>query len=430
MTNLPAITITVLGGSGAFTPELAYAISEWKDARPPIRLVLHGRDETKLQRVANACRRIADGQAPPLLVEAQTDLSRALHGAEYIVNQIRVGGLAARAQDETFPHAFGLPGEETVGAGGFANALRTLPVIRTIAQEVLSAAPNATVINLTNPASVVCQALCRAGLKRVIGVCDAPLSLAATLARLVELPLDRLAYTYVGINHIGWATALCDDSTDLLPLALARASRVDGAAIDPAVLVATGVMPNSYLRYLYHPDRMLAAQQGRPARAAAVQAMETALLEEYAAPGAEPRPELLRRRGALWYHLVIVPLLAASVTGHPTVQVVNVPNGTLLPWLPVDTTVEVPALVDSSGVRPLAVTLSQPDLQAILLAQAAYETLTIQAVEEASWTTALRALVANPFIATVDQARGILDAVWPTGFVRQPGDSTAPASTV
>lgn len=421
-----AVTLAVLGGSGVFTPELIFALTGWIDARPPLRVVLHGRDSAKLARVAGACERIAAGTQPWLRIEQQTDPRRALEGADFIINQVRVGGLQARAQDETFPHAFGLPGEETVGAGGFANALRTIPVTQSLARAIRSAAPEAMVINLTNPASTVCQVLARAGLARVIGVCDAPLSLLATLAQLVERPAESLTFTYVGINHVGWATGLSAGGVDMLPLAVARLSRQEGGSVDPAVIDAIGVIPNPYLRYLYHPDRMLAAQRGQPARAAAVQAMEGALLEEYSSPTAAVRPELLARRGALWYTLAIVPLLAATIADRPTVQVVNVPNGAVLPWLPAATTVEVPCMVDGSGVRPLAVSLPQPDLQAILLAYATYEALAIEAIEQQSRATALRALLANPFIATADQALGILDAVWPDGSTRRPGAAAAP----
>jgi len=424
-----AITLAVLGGSGVFTPELIFALTGWIDGRPPLRVVLHGRDGAKLTHVAGACKRIASGQQPLLRIEQQTDLRRALEGADYILNQVRVGGLRARAQDETFPHALGLPGEETVGAGGFANALRTIPVTQGLAQAIRSAAPDAMVINLTNPASMVCQVLARAGLARVIGVCDAPLSLLATLARLLERPAESLTYTYVGINHVGWATGLSANGVDVLPLAVARMSHQEGGSVDPAVIEATEVIPNPYLRYLYHPDRMLAAQRGQPARGAAVQAMEVGLLEEYSRPTAAGRPELLARRGALWYTLAIVPLLAATINNRLTVQVVNVPNGTILPWLPATTTVEVPCVVDGSGVRPLAVSLPQPDLQAILLGYATYEALAIEAVEQQSRATALRALLANPFIGAADQALGILDAVWPDGFTRQLGDAAPPDGT-
>src|SRR5262249_40569365 len=153
------------------------------------------------------CRKVVAGQAPAIVVEIETDSRRALDGADHIINQVRVGGLAARAFDETFPHELGLPGEETVGAGGFANALRTVPVALRQAAEILEVAPQATLINLTNPASIVGQAFTRAGLRRVIGVCDGPYTLLENVAGLVGRPASRLSMNYAGINHFGWLLA-------------------------------------------------------------------------------------------------------------------------------------------------------------------------------------------------------------------------------
>jgi 6-phospho-beta-glucosidase len=200
------ITITVLGGSGAFTPELAFALSQWRDGRPPLRLILHGRDGEKLARVAAACRKVLRDADPPIEVQVRTAIEPALAGASFVINQVRVGGLAARAFDETFPHQLGLPGEETVGLGGAGNALRTVPVALRQGADLARHAPDAWVINLTNPASIVGQALVRsardAGARtpeqRVLGVCDAPLTMQRTVAALLDRPLDRLSFQYGG----------------------------------------------------------------------------------------------------------------------------------------------------------------------------------------------------------------------------------------
>jgi 6-phospho-beta-glucosidase len=413
-----ALKLVVLGGSGAFTPELAYALTAWQEGRPPLRLVLHGRDAAKLASVQAACRKVVDGQDPPISVEIEEDSRRALEGAGHIVNQVRVGGLAARAFDETFPHDLGLPGEETVGAGGFANALRTVPVALRQAAEILEVAPGATVINLTNPASIVGQAFTRAGLRRVIGVCDGPYTLQENVAALLERRPADLSIGYAGINHFGWIVEIRDGAGDLLPLALQRAANLLRNEIDPRIIQACGAIPNPYLRYLYYPERILAAQRGKQARGAELQAVQAELLDEYARPDGAGRPEALARRGAVWYHKVLVPVLDALVNDRRAVHVVNVRNGTLWPWLPPETAVEVPAVVGCDGARPLAIDVAQPELRALLIAFAGYEQLAVEAIISGSRATALRALLANPFIPTAGQAEALLERVWPDGFPR------------
>ncbi|HZS92367.1 MAG TPA: hypothetical protein VFE42_33380 [Chloroflexota bacterium] len=414
-----ALKLVVLGGSGAFTPELAYALTTWREGRPPLRLVLHGRDAAKLARVQAACRKVVAGQDPSIAVEIETDSRRALEGAGHVINQVRVGGLAARASDETFPHELGLPGEETVGAGGFANALRTVPVALRQAAEILEVAPHATLINLTNPASIVGQAFSRAGLRRVIGVCDGPYTLQENVAALVGRAASDLSISYAGVNHFGWVLAVRDGAQDLLPLALQRAADLPKNEIDPQIMQAGGAIPNPYLRYLYHPERILAAQRGKQARGAQLQAVEAELLDEYARQDGAGRPEALARRGAVWYHKVIVPVLDALVNDRRAVHVVNVRNGTLWPWLPPETAVEVSAVVGRDGARPLAIEVAQPELRSLLIAFATYEQLAVEAIISGSRDTALRALLANPFIPTADQAEALLERVWPDGFPRE-----------
>jgi 6-phospho-beta-glucosidase len=413
-----ALKLVVLGGSGAFTPELAYALATWQEGRPPLRLLLHGRDAAKLAKVQAACRKVVAGQDPPIVVEIETDSRRALNGADHIVNQVRVGGLAARAYDETFPHEFGLPGEETVGAGGFANALRTVPVALRQAAEILEVAPGATLINLTNPASIVGQAFTRAGLRRVIGVCDGPYTLQENVAALLGLRSADLSIGYAGINHFGWMLAVHDGTRDLLPLALQRAAELPRNEIDPRIMQACGAIPNPYFRYLYHPERILVAQRGKQARGAQLQAVEAELLDEYARQDGAGRPEALAKRGAVWYHKVLVPVLDALVNDRRAVHIVNVRNGTLWPWLPPETAVEVCAVVGRDGAQALAIDMVQPELRALLIAFASYEQLAVEAIISGSRDTALRALLANPFIPTADQAEALLERVWPDGFPR------------
>jgi 6-phospho-beta-glucosidase len=410
--------LVVLGGSGAFTPELAYALTTWLLERPPLHLVLHGRDEGKLERVAAACRKVLAHTDPPVVVQTETDAARALNGADIVVNQVRVGGLAARAFDETFPHSCGLPGDETIGAGGFACALRTVPVVWQQAQQIKAYAPQAILVNLTNPASLIGQVYARAGLRGAIGVCDAPVILTNAVAGLLGRKREELSFTYAGINHIGWLLGVGDHGQDLLPLAIERIANWPRNEVDPEIIRAQHAIPSPYLRFRYSPERVLAAQQGTRPRADVLQDVERGLLEEYGRPEGEGRPQALQQRGAIWYTEVMVPAIAAVLRDTGSVQVVNLTNEGFWPWLPPDTTVEVPAAIGRHGARPLAVDLPQPDLRALLIELATYEGLVLDAIFAGSRDLALRALLCNPFISTAAQAQAVLAAAWPGGYPR------------
>src|SRR5215470_13184783 len=172
---MSAISLAVLGGSGVATPALVQALLEWgghAQNRPDLHLILLGRSAQKLERVRAVCEQMVRGAQPGIRIEASTDLRAGLWRVDYVLNQMRVGGLEARAHDETFPQELGMPGEETVGPGGFANALRTIPVVNAVLRIVSEVAPNAIVLNLTNPASMVQYAATRYTHSHVISLCD------------------------------------------------------------------------------------------------------------------------------------------------------------------------------------------------------------------------------------------------------------------
>src|SRR5579864_1110911 len=180
------VKVTVLGGSSVGTPELIDALRRQGQPARPIHLVLHGRSHDKLDLVT----RVADNMAKGLewlTVGASTDLEEALTGADYVINQVRVGGLAARDSDETFPIPLGIPGEETIGPGGFANAVRTVPVVVKLAQAIERYAPNALLLSFTNPASVIQYAVTRTSKVHVVGLCDGPVTMTHWAADALSL---------------------------------------------------------------------------------------------------------------------------------------------------------------------------------------------------------------------------------------------------
>jgi 6-phospho-beta-glucosidase len=396
--------LVVLGGSGSSTPELADALAAWPgglDRRPPLEVVLVGRSAAKLELVTGEFRARAGTAGPRLSVEAATDRACALEGADVVLNQVRVGGLDARAFDETFPWEFGLPGEETMGPGGFANAVRTVPAQAATWADVAAHAPAALVVNLTNPAGIVQQAaqVGWPGL-HVVSVCDAPVTFARAIAERLHRPVDEVLGRYVGMNHCGWYVP--GDPGELGRLA----DLVVG--MDPAVLEAHRALPTPYVRFYVDPDRQLAGQIGRESRAQQLQAIDAALLERYAAgPNGERR-----KRGAAWYALVVVPLLDAWLHGSESPMVLGVQNDGRLPEAPATTMIEIAHHVRPGRLEPLEPP-ARPALPALLLARhGAYEALAAAALAPgASPETRLRALLANPMVSGWAQATGLLAAI-------------------
>jgi 6-phospho-beta-glucosidase len=419
--KMPPITLAVLGGSGVSTPELFHALLHWPgDARPKLRVVLLGRSERKLERVRQISQRLVRKANALIEVTSTTNWRAGLAGADYVLNQVRIGGLAARAHDETFPQALGFAGEETIGPGGFANAVRTIPPVLESLRLVSEVASQAVVLNLTNPAGMVQHAVARYTQTSFISLCDSPTTLAEEVATLVELPREEVHIDYLGMNHLGWITGVQSTGRDLMDRALERIGQHPSLGVDSLYIRATRAIPLPYVRYYLYPERMLAQQQGKTPRARQLQTLEKELLTVFEQAETDGDPSVaLGRRGALWYSAIVVPVLDSMINDRQSIHVVNVVNKGQVPWLPSETVIEVPARIGKHGIQPLPVpvgTLSA-DLRALLYAQAAYESLAVAAIVERKRELALQALFAHPLIRSLEQAEAVLQVVWPTGGV-------------
>jgi 6-phospho-beta-glucosidase len=383
-----------------------------------VEVVLLGRNSAKLEAVAGMCARLAAAAngtqaAAPITVRHTTDLRRGLEGADYVLNQVRVGGYEARAYDEAFPQAFGIPGEETWGPGGLNNARRTIPVTLEHCRLIEEVAPGALLINLTNPSSFIQYAVARYTRVKVLGVCDSPVGLARGIAAVLGVPPSDLTVGYVGMHHFGWVTEVRQAGRDVLPDVLRRVEALPGLAVDADIVRAIGAIPTGYFKYYYHPERMLAKQRGQVTRAEQLLALEARILADYAGPALSEVPESLEARGAHWYREIVVPVLLAHAYDTRAVFVLNVSNGQTLPWLPPDTIVEVPALVSRKVIVALPPPHAPPDLAGLLAHNAACERLWVEAVMERSYDKALRAVRLNHLVPNAEVARGILKEIWP-----------------
>lgn len=409
------IRFVVLGGSSIASPALIDALLHSAGQRPPIEVVLHGRTRQKLEMVSGVCQQMIHERPGDLDVGYTTNLEEALEGADYILNQIRVGGLKARALDETFPREFGIPGEETIGPGGFNNALRTIPVVLEWCKVIERVAPDALMLNLTNPSSVVQYAVTRYPKVRVVGICNTPLDLSHYVAKVLDVGLEQLSLDYVGMHHFGFITGARRDGQDVMAQVLERVAEFPELGIDTEIIQALGAVPCPYLRYFFHPDRMLAKQQGKPARAEQLLELQDSILAEYAHHTGGQMPEALAKRGANWYEKIIVPVLLALINNTRERFIVNVVNRRTVPFLPEQAIVETACTVGADGATPMVGGVAPADVQAMIQLNCAYEMLAAEGIAERDRKKALRALLLSPLVPSADVAQAIMERIWPKG---------------
>ena len=405
------LKVVVLGGSGVATPELACALANIPGRSRPIELALTGRSQEKLARVAGIARMLA-GDDAKISISYTTDTEAALEKADIILNQVRVGGLEGRAFDETFPHEFGLPGEETVGPGGFANASRTIPVVLEYARMIEKICPQATLLTFANPSSLVQYAISRYTTLKVTGLCDGPIHFCDNIANALGLPRSELKIDYQGMHHFGWVTGVWHDGCSMLAEVIANAG-VAAPDIDPAVTRALGVIPGPYLNYVFHPERMLATKLGKRTRAEELIDLQEQLIVEYAysLESGKP-PDGLSRRKAVWYQAIIAPVIVALAEEHTSRFILNVKNRNTIAWLPEEAIIEVPVLVEKGNIQALEVPTAPQAVKALVQLNCAYEMLAVEAIVEHNRDKALKALLLNPIIRTYDQAAKTLEKAW------------------
>jgi 6-phospho-beta-glucosidase len=406
------VKVSVVGGGSTYTPELVEGLATRADRLPVDELVLLDPDPLRLEVVGALAGRMLDrvGWGGRLVLTDR--LEEALEGADFVIVQLRIGGQGARLSDETIPGRFGAIGQETTGAGGFAKALRTVPVVLELAEETARrGAPGAWFVDFTNPTGLVTQALLDCG-HRAVGLCNVAISLQRRLAARFEVEPDRVGLDHVGLNHLTWERAVTVDGVDRMDAILEDPSSYPGADEFPPELVrALRAIPSPYLHYYYFPSEVLEHQRTHRSRAEEVMEIEAGLLELYRDPTLDEKPKLLEERGGAFYSEAAAALVASLHAGTGDVQVVNVRNGGAIPGLPDDDVVEVPARVDREGAHPVATSPLAQEMLGIVQHAKAYERLTIDAAMTGDRTAARTALLANPLVGDYSVAAPLLDAL-------------------
>lgn len=427
--------LTILGGGGFRVPLVYGALLRDTHERRIDEVVLHDVDDARLAAITHVLEQMAPGDGRHVRVSATTDLDRALDGADVVFSAMRVGGAHGRTCDERVALDLGVLGQETTGPGGIAYGLRTIPVAVQVAEAVARCAPNAWVVNFTNPAGMITQAMQGVLGDRVVGICDSPIGLGRRAARALGLDPERTALDYVGLNHLGWLRGLRHDGRDVLPDLLADdallAGTEEGRLFGAEWIRTIAAVPNEYLYYYYFTREAVASIRG------SAQTRGEFLLDQqsafYAAVAADPDSALSiwRRtraeRDATYmqdaraadeardaadlegggYEGVALALMGTLLRGGRETMLLDVGNGTAVPGLPPDAVVEVPCAVDASGVTPLATRPLTGHMLGLVQQVKAVETLTIEAALERDPRRAVAAFALHPLVDSVATARAL-----------------------
>lgn len=425
--------LAILGGGGFRVPLVYGALLGDRDEGRVTRVTLHDIDGSRLRAVAAVLAEQAAGVPDAPVVEATTDLDEALRGADFVFSAIRVGGLEGRAADERVALAEGVLGQETVGAGGIAYGLRTVPVATDIARRVAALAPDAWVVNFTNPAGLVTEAMSRVLGDRVVGICDSPVGLGRRVARALGADPARVWMDYVGLNHLGWLRGVRVRGRDELPRLLADrealGSLEEGRLFGADWLRSLGAIPNEYLHYYYfNRETVRAYRRAERTRGAFLRDQQAGF---YAEPSLRRWRSALAEREATYmagsreasgageragedlesggYEKVALALMRAVARDERTTLILNVRNGTALSVLDADAVIEVPCLVDASGAHPYAVDPLPGHATGLVTAVKAVEREVMTAAESGSRAAAVRAFALHPLVDSVTVARRLLD---------------------
>ncbi|WP_320779655.1 6-phospho-beta-glucosidase [Streptomyces sp. CRN 30] len=431
--------LTILGGGGFRVPLVYGALLGDRGAGRVTQVVLHDLDAGRLSAVTRVLAEQAAGVPDAPEVRATTDLDEALRGADFVFSAIRVGGLQGRADDERVALAEGVLGQETVGAGGIAYGLRTVPVAVDIARRVARLAPDAWVINFTNPAGLVTEAMARHLGDRVIGICDSPVGLGRRIARVLGVADPREAWIdYVGLNHLGWVRGLRVRGRDELPRLLADTALLgsfeEGRLFGPDWLRSLGAVPNEYLHYYYfNREAVRAYQEAERTRGAFLRDQQARFYEEAGRPGTgalKAWEDTRAEREATYmaenretagagereaddlsggYEKVALALMRGIARDERATLILNVRNGRTLPVLDTEAVIEVPCLVDASGAHPFSVDALPGHATGLVSAVKAVEREVLAAAESRSRRDAVKAFALHPLVDSVQVARRLVD---------------------
>ena len=413
--------ITVIGGGSTYTPELVNGFLERIATLPVTELWLMDIDPERLNVVGGFAQRMVKAKGDPFKVVLSRNQREAIAGASYVTTQLRVGMMPARRGDEYLGLRHGLIGQETTGVGGMAKALRTIPIILSIAKDVREVAPGALLANFTNPAGLVTEALNRyAPDVSAVGVCNVGITTKMEILEGLEkftgakIESDHALLKTLGLNHLTWHYGFTVDGEEMwpqiFPAYVAEIMKEEEPEWDHRTIQTLGMIPNYYLQYFYYTDKKFTEQKKwPPSRAEEVMEIEKDLLRQYADPTLTEPPADLMKRGGAYYSTLATQLINSDYNDLGQVHVVNVRNNGAVKEWPADWVLEMPAKVDSKGVHPLPADPLPASCFGLISQVKMYELLTVEAAVHGDRNAMYQALLTNPLGPSADKVQEVMD---------------------
>lgn len=419
------LKIAVIGGGSSYTPELVEGIIK-RYQELPVRelwLVDVPEGEKKLNIVGALAKRMVKKAEIDINIHLTMDRREALEGADFVTTQFRTGQLAARQKDEAIPLKYGVIGQETNGPGGLLKGLRTIPVVLNITKEMEELCPDAWLVNFTNPAGMITEAVLRhSNIKKVVGLCNVPIGMKMGLAEVLQVEADRLDINFAGLNHMVYGLDIFLDGVSIKEEALAVAAdpekqttmqNIAALGWDPDFIKGLGLLPCPYHRYYYKTDEMLAEEMEAfrtiGTRADVVKGVESELFDLYQNVELETKPEQLEKRGGAYYSEAACSLINSIYNNKQDIQPVNTKNGGAIAGLPYESAVEVNCVITKEGPRPIAVGDLPVAVNGLVQQIKSFERMAVEAAVSGDYYKALTAMTINPLVPSDTIAKRLLD---------------------
>ena len=404
------LKIAVIGAGSSYTPEIIEEIHQRRDRFPVAQITLMDIDPERLSVMLGFCRRFATYLGCDIQIEATANQQEAIREARFVLTQIRVGGNAQRIQDEKIPLKYGVIGQETTGPGGMFKALRTIPPMLEIARDIEAVNPNAWIINYANPTGMIAEAVLKNTSVPIAGLCAGGNFPRDHVAEALDASPEDVYYNYFGLNHLNFGYNLRVKGQPLTEEEYDRVLAVSTwGSVQPDLIRILKLVPSPYLQYYFHQERCVQDAQNKPlSRGQQVQLVEKEVFAAYADPHQVTKPEALNKRGGGGYSKIALDVMEAAYNNQDKVIVINALNQGAVPYLPDDAVIEVPCLVNASGIFALR----QPDIPktvwGLIAAVKNYEQLVVEAAITGAQDTALLALLAHPLVGDYEKAKALL----------------------
>lgn len=419
------LKIATIGGGSSYTPELIEGFIKYHNELPvsEIWLVDIEAGKEKLEIVGNLAKRMVKKAGVPIEIHLTLDRKEALKDADYVTTQFRVGLLDARAKDEKIPLKYGVIGQETNGPGGLFKALRTIPVILDICREMEEICPNAWLINFTNPAGMVTEAVLRySNIKKVVGLCNVPIGMEMGVAKLLNVDHSRVRIDFAGLNHMVYGLDVFVDGVSVKdqvisliadPEKSVTMQNIHAMGWEPEFLKALNLFPCPYHNYYYKTGDMLEEELNNVkeggTRAEVVKQLEEELFELYKSPDLAIKPPQLEKRGGAYYSDAAVRLIHSMYTDKRDIQAVNTINNGAIASIPNDSAVEISCVITKDGPKPIAIGDLPIAVRGLVQQIKSFERVTIEAAVTGNYDTALLAMTINPLVPSDRVGKLILD---------------------